>query len=195
MNSFTKTAVAAICAVFCAALSGCANQGLDKAGKEQGQLTMSMMSELSGAATTFRDEHAKSVTYLNWAGADQRAGLARAQEVLARELAAMAAVADEQAMAVQKRLDPLVATLEQNAVTRKTVDELAAETRALLKPLPQVSQPLAEAKKAVAALVEGVPPEKRLKELKAYADIARKSLSDAKEKLHSPDPAASADGT
>ncbi|MNV84492.1 hypothetical protein D3C71_1783700 [compost metagenome] len=107
----------------------------------------------------------------------------------------MTAVADEQAMAVQKRLGPLVATLEQNAVTRKTVDELAAETRGLLKPLPQVSQPLAEAKKAVAALVEGVPPEKRLKELKAYADIARKSLSDAKEKLNSPDPAASADGT
>lgn len=191
MKSFAKAATAALCIL----LTGCATQSLDKAGQEQAQVTMSLLSELSGAATTFKDEHGRSIAYLNWAGVDQRVGLARGREVLTRENAAATAVADEKALAIQKRLAPFVATLEQSAVTSKTVDELAAETRALLKPLPSVAQPLADTKKAVAALIEGVPAETRLKELKAYVDIARKSLSDAKEKLNAPDPAASAAGT
>jgi hypothetical protein len=165
----------------CVGLTGCFATA--PAAKQQAKLTLSMLSELDEASQTFAEEHARSTTYLNRASAEQRAGLLAAKQVFAREQAAATAIADEKAEAVQKRLAPLVTTLEQNNAGRKTMEDLEKETRELIAPLPNLSQNLTSTKKTVATLLEGVSAETRLKELQAYYDIARKSVKDAKEKL------------
>jgi len=173
-------------------VSGCSTTGLETAGKDQAKLTLSMMSELDGASKIFSTTHARSVAYLNRAAVEQQEGLLEARKTIAFELAGAAAVSDEKAQAIQKRLTALVASLEQNAVSTKTVDALEAETKTLLKPLPKVSPALADSKKAVAALIEGVSANTRYNELKAYADIARQSVKDAKATLAAPETVAPA---